>query len=800
MKIQAREHQGAPVTSAATEDQLVTELRGHQAAAVDASVSAFLDHHARTSVVMATGTGKTLVALHIAHRTAGDGNVILFAPTIELLYQTAQVWQREGRRGLYLTVCHEDASPTLPGGILRINSAEELAQHAAQAAAFGPLNVFCTYHSQEKVEQAHRAFHLARWALIICDEAHRTAGDGNKAWARVLDDDLFPARHRLNMTATPRVLDPTADSDTLGTDVIASMDDPRLYGPVVYRLSLAESIAEGLLADYEVVAVEVTQEDLRQALRNPERIDTTSEGLRLAAAQIALLRAQHLYDLRRTLTFHTYIADACVFAETLTATAQFMPTPMRCRLSSNAVHSSLGAVARRERVQEFIDTPTHGPPDEDLPRRAVLSNCNCFTEGIDIPSLDSILFADPKSSPVQILQAIGRALRQTPGQGKIARIVVPVYLSPGQQLQEGVKGTSFHLLHQILISLSAWDELVFTRVTLHNGQRTTRPYTPARPLRADELIDLLHPKHTPAPNQVWDAAHEQARAFHDMHGHLNVPSRYRTSNGFYLGWWVGRQRSLKQHGMLLPQRAEALEHLDIQWEHPPTSIEYALTIARDYTARHGHLVPRTTDTHDGFPLGTWLADRRREAREASLPYCYQRALTEIYPWWNSPWDKTGQWRRSYAAVLAAARRNKLPFPDLSLEQARNLHSRWLADQITALPRLTTTQRELLDQIPLRHPLAHLLRRPRGYSAWAFHKGLREAYLFWRTHHHLAVPATYRGDDPSDPLLLRRWLSERRRGIARLTTQEINALQALDMRWLRSGQLPPVLRPATGRST
>ncbi|MFE1408869.1 Helicase associated domain protein [Streptomyces sp. NPDC058770] len=765
-----------------TEDQLVTPLRGHQAVAVDHSVSAFLDHHARVSVVMATGTGKTLVALHIAHRTTPHGNVVLFAPNIQLLCQTAQVWQSEGRRGLYLAICHEDAGSMLPGGVLRVGSAAELAHHAARAAAFGPLNVFCTYQSQEKIEEAHRDHHLARWDLLICDEAHRTAGDGNRPWARVLNDDLVPARHRLHMTATPRVLAPGTDGDTLGTDVIASMDDPRLYGPVVYRLSLAESIAEGLLADYEVVAVEVTEEDLRRTLRHPGRIDATSEGLRLAAAQIALLRAQHLYDLRRTLTFHTYIADASAFAETLAETAQFVPSHMRCHLSSNVVHSNLSALARREAVQEFIDTPAHGHTGEDLPRRAVLSNCNCFTEGVDIPSLDSILFADPKSSPVQILQAIGRALRQTPGQGKIARIIVPVYLSPGEQLQEGVKGTSFHLLHQILISLSAWDELVFTRVTLHSGDRTLRPYTPARPLRADELIDLLHPKHTPAPNQIWDAAYVHAQTFYDTHGHLNVPSRHQTPDGFYLGWWVGKQRSLKQHGMLLPQRAEDLELLNIQWEHPPTSIEFTLDIARDYTARHGHLVPAYTETHHGIRLGAWLSRRRAEADRHDLPYCYHRALNEIYPWWNSPWDPTGQWRRTYAAVLRAARQNKVPFPDLGPEQADNPYSEWLADQIAALPRLTATQHELLDQIPLRHPLAHLLRRPRGYSAWAFHKGLREAYLFWRTHQHLAVPAAYRGNDQGAPLLLRRWLSERRRNVTQLTTPQINALQALDMRW------------------
>jgi superfamily II DNA or RNA helicase len=770
------------VPGTASQDQLATPLRGHQAVAVDNSVSAFRDHHARASVVMATGTGKTLVALHVAHRIASHGNVVLFAPNIQLLYQTAQVWQREGRQGLYLAICHEDAGAVLPDGVLRVDSAAELAHHAAQAAVYGPLNVFCTYQSQEKVEEAHRDHHLARWDLIICDEAHRTAGDGNRPWARVLDDDLVPARHRLHMTATPRVLARDADEDTLGTDAIASMDDPRLYGPVVYRLSLAESIQEGLLADYEIVAVEVTEEDLRRALRNPGRVDATTEGLRLAAAQVALLYAQHLYDLRRTLTFHTHIADASVFAQTLSETAQFAPPHMRCHLSSNVVHSKVSTVARRQRMQEFIDTPAHTSKGEDIPRRAVLSNCNCFTEGVDIPSLDSILFADPKSSPVQILQAVGRALRQVPGQGKIARIIVPVYLRPGEHLERGAKGTSFHLLYQILISLSIWDELVFGRVSLLGGDLAQRPHTPIQPLRADELMGLLHPKHTPAPNQIWDTGYGHARTFYDQHRHLNVPSRHLTPDGFYLGWWVGKQRSLKKHGMLLPQRAADLDLLRIQWEHPRISIEFTLDIARDYTGRHGHLVPTYAEIHDGVRLGAWLARRRVEADHDDLPYCYHRALNEIYPWWNSRWDKTGQWRRTYAAVLSAARQNKVPFPRLGPEQAANPYSEWLADQIAALPHLTPTQHELLGQIPLRHPLAYLLRRPRGYSAWAFHKGLREAYLFWRTHQHLVVPTIYRGDDPNDPLLLRRWLAERRRNVTQLTTEQINALQALDMRW------------------
>ncbi|MGN5376946.1 helicase associated domain-containing protein [Streptomyces lasalocidi] len=255
-----------------------------------------------------------------------------------------------------------------------------------------------------------------------------------------------------------------------------------------------------------------------------------------------------------------------------------------------------------------------------------------------------------------------------------------------------------------------WDELVFDRITFLSGDRTRRPCTPARPLRADELVGLLNPRHTPAPNQIWDTAHQHARAFYDTHGHLDVPSRHQTPDGFYLGWWVGRQRSLKTHGMLLPQRRAALDLLGIQWEHPPTSIELSSTSHATTPSRHGHLVPACAASHHGVRLGAWLSRRRAEADRHDLPYCCHRARTEIYPWWNSPWDKTGQWRRTYAAVLTAARQNKVPFPDLGPEQADNPYSEWLADQTAALPRLTTIQHELLGQIPLRRPLAYLLQQ------------------------------------------------------------------------------------------
>ncbi|MFF0451116.1 Helicase associated domain protein [Streptomyces sp. NPDC004609] len=765
-----------------TSNGLRTPLRGHQTLAVDACVSEFTDGAPRVSVVMATGTGKTLVALNTVQETTPQSNALIVMPTLDLLEQTAAVWQQEGRKGIYLGYCSRDDTHvrSLRGILTMVHDPGELARHASQTD--GPANVFCTYHSLNNLAQAHRDHHLPRWGIVISDEAHRTAGNLHKAWGVIHDNNALPARRRLYMTATPRIFDEKAGAHVAPGCEVASMDDHRLYGPVVYRISLAEAIDQGLLADYRIVAVEISDADLHRVLRYASFASTGAEGLRVAAAQVALLRAQHLYDLRRTLTFHRLIASASMFAETLHETAALMPAQTRAPLVVGTVNADQRPSVRRRWLETFASVPINSPGHTTAPQRAVLTNCRCLGEGIDVPSTDSILFADSKQSSLDITQAVGRALRQNPGDDKISTIIVPVFMEPGQELKEGVKGTRYRLLYDVLIALSTYDEHVIHRVEWARAPDDSQdvPGPAAGPERADEIIPLLDLQATGAPHRVWQIGFESAQRYFDTYGHLHVPSRYLGPDRFYLGWWIGRQRSLRINHMLLPERIEQLDTLGMTWPHPPTSIEYKLQIARDYKTRHGHLAPHTEETFRGIRLGRWIAERRREANQRTLPYGYQRALNEIYPWWNTHWPK--HWHHTYAQALAAARAGDLPFPDLRPDAEETPLTRWLDTQIDALPTLHSDQHELLGALPLRHPLALLLRRPRGHTQWAFAKGLRAARAFWRSHQHLDVPHDYLCPDTG--LHLAPWIADKRRHPLRLTQEQRHALEALDFRWIR----------------
>ncbi|MFF8352967.1 Helicase associated domain protein [Streptomyces chartreusis] len=756
---------------------LKTPLRGHQDMAVDAIVTNFDEGATRVTTTMATGTGKTHVALHTVQETAPQGRALVLVPSQALLEQTAEVWRQEGRPGRYLGICTPDEalSRSLAKTLTVVNTPENIAEAAADTD--GALNVFCTYQSLHKVVQAHAEFQLPDWDIVVADEAHHTAGRVDNAWAAVHDNDALPARHRLYMTATFRKFERWGAGP--GVEV-ASMDDQSLFGPVVYRLSMAEAIQQGLLADYRISVITITDKNLRRVLSGGAN-NYTAEALRAAAAQLALLVAQKRYDLRRTLTFHPCIAAAEACAETLPETAARMPGHDPSRLQVNTVNSKQKPFVRYENYAAFRTAPLSTPPADTQPRRAVLTNCRCCAEGIDIPAIDSLLFAHPKTSTIDIVQSVGRTLRQTPGDGKISTIIIPIYTAPGEDVGQATRRTRFHLIYQVLIELSVYDEHVFHRVEYLNGEgEPAQPELAARPERVDEILAVLGLNHVDAPNQIWEMGFEQAQHYHAEHGDLDVASRHMTTDRFYLGWWIGQQRSLHANRMLLPERAKRLTTLGMTWQHPPHSIEYKLDIARDYTAHHGHLAPHTDERHAGIALGRWMADRRREARKRTLPHCYHRALNDIYPWWAFNWKE--EWKRTYAHTLKAARRGELTFPDLSPDSDDPPLTRWLDDQIDRFGTLTDTQQNLLGALPLDHPLALLLRRPRGTSNWAFTRGLRAARTFWRSHQHLNVPRTYTCTADGYPLDLGRWVRERRRNPAQLNREELDALQALDMRW------------------
>ncbi|WP_444971278.1 Helicase associated domain protein [Streptomyces sp. SAI-25] len=485
-------------------------LRPHQAEGVDAIVrglslprdGSMPVEGLRGQVHMAPGTGKTVTAAVAAQRMVRGGTVAVLVPTIDLLTQTIRAWQRAGHTTPAIAVCGPGAAPLLEAlGARRTTNPTQLALWTSA----GPTLVFATYASlagqgladdQDAddvtvgvLEQALRGSYGQRMPpldLIVVDESHRTSGDATKAWAAIHDQTRFPAARRLYMTATPRLWE--ADTTTAsGGQLVASMDDTSLFGDVRYEFGLMESVERGVLARFEVDVLEIRD----PAPHSEKATDEERRGRRLAALQAALLKHADETGTRSYMTFHSRTLDAMAFARAMPETAarlhQAAPAAYPARVGSDWLSGEHPATHRHDVLTRYAD----GLDAEGwVCELSFLASCRVLGEGVDIRGkrgVGAVVFADTRSSPVEIVQIIGRALRQEPGEGKVSRIVVPVFLEPGEDPGDMMASSSYRGLVAVLQGLRAHDERVIERMTLPTttarGQITSvlalDPQTPA---------------------------------------------------------------------------------------------------------------------------------------------------------------------------------------------------------------------------------------------------------------------------------------------------------------------------------
>ncbi|MFD7817659.1 Helicase associated domain protein [Streptomyces sp. NPDC059785] len=626
-------------------------LRPHQTEAVEAVVDAVAAGEQRVTVVSACGTGKTLTAAVTAHRLAPQGAVLVAVPTLALLTQTVQRWRQAGRAGPMLGVSsltqHRSGLSTREATMTDDGDTIADVLHEAR----GPVTVFVTYASLPLICRLHESHALAAWDLVVIDEAHRTCKKAGRGWGIIHSDNALPAKVRLYMTATPRIFNTPALPGPLSALFEAmpdaTMDRRDIFGPVVYRLSLSDAIERGILADYRVVMPIVTDEDLHEILTANPADTAHHNGLRTAALHVAVLRAVADHDLRRVLVFHNRIDAAHAFAAALPGTAAEAADALNIPdLWSQAVDSRQTPARRRLRMEDFADTP----------RRAVLSNVRVLGEGVDIPAIDAVVFAAARKSVIDAIQAIGRALRQQPGQGKKATLVLPVYLPGAASAADALRTTEFAGLWNILQALRAHDDTFLDRVAMpHSSGHATQPARAVHyhlPERALEIALALGLEITLPPTGDWDEAHASATRYRKEFGHLDVPAGYRDDTGFALGEWIGHQRLRHTAGRLDAAQHAALDALSVPWTASGDDFTRMLGHARAWADVNGHLGAPQDVTHGGHPVGRWLAECRRKAKDGRLAPDYVQALDAIDPWWNPPPGFTVMWRRYYAYAKA----------------------------------------------------------------------------------------------------------------------------------------------------
>lgn len=475
------------------------EPRKHQQEAINDVFTGFNAGYNRGKLIMACGTGKTFTSLKIAEQVTIDADgqaVILFAvPSISLLSQTLREWTAQTQLPLRaFAVCSdtkvsraaEDIS-TYDVAIPVTTDANKLAEtFAAQQLSDGMTVIFTTYQSLPSVAQAQE-LGLPEFALVICDEAHRTTGvtlegEDESHFVRVHDNHFLRAARRLYMTATPRIFDEDtkAKADEHFAE-ITSMDDEQTYGPEFHRLSFGEAVERGLLTDYKVLVLTVDEDMVAAPLQSElaggmgelrlddaskiigcwnglaKRAGTAASGTGFGIGEVPMRRAVAFVKDIKTSKHLAQVFPAVVNAyrslllESLGQQTGSLDNNFDLACEVRHVDGTYNAM-ERGRELAWLKAPI---PDEEC---RILTNARCLSEGVDVPALDAVLFLNPRNSVVDVVQSVGRVMRKSPGKD-YGYIILPVAVPAGEAPEKALADNKrFKVVWQVLNALRAHDD------------------------------------------------------------------------------------------------------------------------------------------------------------------------------------------------------------------------------------------------------------------------------------------------------------------------------------------------------
>ena len=472
------------------------ELRSHQQLALS-SVEYGLSKADRGKLVMACGTGKTFTSLKIAEELAGkDKRVLFLVPSLSLLSQTLTEWTQESKTPLHsFAVCSDsdvgkkrkkddDIVQTFTHELRypATTEASHLANEVAKRHDKHHMSVvFSTYHSIDVINKAQHNYDLADFDLIVCDEAHRTTGatfedETESNFVKIHNADFIRAKKRLYMTATPRIYANTAKATAEQDNaVLCSMDDEKLYGNALYTITFSEAVARGLLVDYKVIVLTIDEDHVSQRIQGLLKDDNNQLKVDDAAKIIGCWKAlskqnqQERADdndlMQRALAFCQVIEPsttakthkvsskniASMFQDVVDAYLEYEggENPLICQVDH--VDGSMNASTKEQKLDWLKQqTPAN--------TCRILSNVRCLSEGVDVPALDAILFLTPRNSQIDVVQSVGRVMRNAPNKELgyvILPVVIPAGIKPHLALDDN---KTYRVVWEVLQALRSHDD------------------------------------------------------------------------------------------------------------------------------------------------------------------------------------------------------------------------------------------------------------------------------------------------------------------------------------------------------
>ena len=517
--------------------------REHQLTAISKAYTHYMvDGNDRGKLIMACGTGKTYTSLLIAEQLLeGKGLVLFMVPSIALLGQSLNAWSADAKKPIKaVCICsdakasrkmHNDFDDTDDSVVdLAVPASTSPKSIAMQLKKYrehdGLVVAFSTYQSidaisaaqQEILSETNGAYGI--FDFIICDEAHRTTGvkiaDKDESnFIKIHSNDNVRGSRRLYMTATPRLYGESAKIKASEKDcILCSMDDKALYGEEFYRVNFSYAVQNGLLTDYKVLVLTVSEDDVPENIKR-DITDTTTElnfddtskliGVINGLSKMVRGDDHRTWDadprmMRRAVAFCSAIGNESK-AGTSKYIASVLPRISRkykenldaenlshtVSVATRHIDGSMNSQERNEILQWLADEP------ENERECRVVTNVRCLSEGVDVPSLDAVLFLSARNSQVDVVQSVGRVMRTfhkgQPDEKKYGYIIIPIVVPSDVSAEEALDNNkTFDVVWAILNALRSHDDrfnAMVNKIALNkqkpNKQTSTPSVTIGRP-------------------------------------------------------------------------------------------------------------------------------------------------------------------------------------------------------------------------------------------------------------------------------------------------------------------------------
>lgn len=760
----------------------IKKPRQHQQEALDAIIKGFEIIPSKGQVHMACGTGKSLLGLWLAQKFQAQYTLVL-VPSISLVGQLRRTWAENSGNFIFdsIFVCsdqtvgykHSDErQEAFEMGFPATTNAQELVQQLLSNSR--PKVIFSTYHSSIVIEESCKLKPDLTFDLVIADEAHRCVGKVKNDFAIITDDNKIRAHRKLYMTATPRFFTERVKKKTQEYECeIASMDDEGKFGPVLYRLPFSEAIQKNLLTDYQVIISVIDHTTYREYAEKGTfiNIDDYETDARKIATQLLIVQAIQKYGLKKIISFHNGVAVAQDFIQTIPKAVGLLPQDERPQIDYCNVVYGEQSQSERYKILKNFNNP-------DFTGAVIIGNDRCLREGVDIPALDAIVFADPKNSEVDIIQAVGRAIRLSSDK-KIGTIIIPVFVDKQSEGVEDLENSCFKKVWQIIKALRVHDDVLaeeLDNIRLELGKRSYK--APAKlpskivtdvsvkidvnfaRLIEGKIVESVIEKCTDG----WDERFGELIRFKEEYAHCNVPQEY--SQNKDLGSWVSVQRSAYKIKKISLDRIKKLESIGFKWNQNHNKWEEMFFQLCDYHKKNGDcLVPR--DFCENIALATWVADQRKMYNKNRLS---QERIAKLelmgFCWdpldksWDARFDELCAYREKYGDDAAPSKSSDHHNLSIWMQHQRIYYR----EGRLSVERITRLESIGFDWDPLN-------------NRW--HERFTELQQYKEIHGDFDVPLEY----PESPLL-KTWLHNQRTYYKKnkISLARVKLLNSIDFIW------------------